>query len=71
MAAPLSFRMVKIGGFASPDFSGFAPCLWNARYRHPDISQRLPVGWATDGINGVQGQTSGNNLGVSGNISEC
>ena len=27
MAAPLSFQMVKIGGFASPDFSGFAPCF--------------------------------------------
>jgi hypothetical protein len=71
MAAPLSFRMVKIGGFASPDFSGFAPCLWNARYRARKITPRLLVGWATDGINGVQGQTTGNNVGVSGNISEC
>jgi hypothetical protein len=27
MATPLSFLMVKTGGFASPDFSGFAPCV--------------------------------------------
>jgi hypothetical protein len=30
MATPLSFQMVKTGGFASPDFSGFA---------HVDVAQ--------------------------------
>lgn len=66
MAAPLSFLMVKTGGLASPDFSGYAPCfMTHTLANHRGETKRV---WLvrTAGTSGVEIQMGGLNLGING-----
>lgn len=66
MATPLSFLMVKTGGFASPDFSGFAPCFMvdTLAKRGGETKRARRIGSA--GTGGSEIQTSGLNSSMSG-----
>jgi hypothetical protein len=66
MAAPLSFLMVKTGGFASPDFSGFAPYFMiHTVSNHGYQTKRIRL-ICTSGTNGLEIQTGGWNLRMNG-----
>jgi len=66
MAAPLSFQVVKTGGFASPDFSGFAPCfMMHTLANHGNQAKRAKPDRAI-GTSGAKIQMDGLNSGTSG-----
>jgi len=66
MAAPLSFLMVKTGGFASPDFSGFAPCFMvHTLTNHRGRPKRARLMRAAE-TGGAKTQTNGQNQTMNG-----
>jgi hypothetical protein len=52
MAAPLSFRMVKTGGFASLGFPSFAPCFMAHTLPNAVLDTKLASRMAASGTSG-------------------